>query len=272
MGILPKESRFVLEEEGNNNKTTAEGVEGNNEGVWMDGEEYPPSEIRYNGEGKKIRCMNWEHVEDSFEVNNRNISKVRRKIRNTISQSKKKDKPINLSRTDHPQFRALNLRHKSGVHSQPGANRRKKRESSVLAAAVHPTPKRDSVPRHWWENRSTTAFSDDQRRLIDDLTGPDGAIDGKLRGLVFPILRARRHLAANILLKYAQVGCPVSVGHGWTPYEMEAAVTKGFHSSTLEDYAISQIRVEAQEKAAQGFAPIVRWDNIKTEPTQREKR
>ena len=47
---------------------------------------------------------------------------------------------------------------------------------------------------------------------------------------------------------------------------MEAAVTKGFHSSTLEDYAISQIRVEAQEKAAQGFATIVRWDDIKQNP------
>ena len=53
------------------------------------------------------------------------------------------------------------------------------------------------------------------------------------------------------------------VGRDWTPDEMEAEVTKGPHSLTLEDDAISQIQVEAWEKAAQGFETIMRWDNIK---------
>ena len=47
---------------------------------------------------------------------------------------------------------------------------------------------------------------------------------------------------------------------------MEAVVTKGPHSSALENYAISTIQVEAWEKTAQGFATIVKWDNIKQNP------
>ena len=47
---------------------------------------------------------------------------------------------------------------------------------------------------------------------------------------------------------------------------MEAAVTKGPHSSALEDDTISQIQVEARGKAAQVFATIVRWDDIKQNP------
>ena len=37
-GIIPKESWVVLEEEDDNNETMAGGVEGEYEGVWMDGE------------------------------------------------------------------------------------------------------------------------------------------------------------------------------------------------------------------------------------------
>ena len=54
----------------------------------MDVEDDPPDDLRYNEEGKKNRFMNWEHVEDSFEANNHNISKVRIEKGNTIVQSK----------------------------------------------------------------------------------------------------------------------------------------------------------------------------------------
>ena len=104
--------------------------------------------------------MNQEHAEDSFEANNRNISKVRIEIRNTIVKLKTQAKPINLSRTTHPHFRALNLRHQSDVHSRSGENRRKKRELSALAVAVQPTKKWYSVPQHWWKNRSATSLDD----------------------------------------------------------------------------------------------------------------
>ena len=68
------------------------------------------------------------------------------------------------------------------------------------------------------------------------------------------------------MLQYAWVGFPVSVGRDWTPDEMKSSVTKGPHPSALEDYAISQIQVEAWEKAAQGFSTTVRWDDIKHNP------
>ena len=148
MVILPKESRLVEEEEDNNDETMAEGVEGGDKCVWVGGDDNPPDCLRYIGEGKKNCCMNREHIEDIFEADNCNISKVRSKSRNTIVQSKTQAKPIDLSWTSHSQFRALYLRHDLGVHSRPGANRRKKRESSALAEAVQPTPKWDSFPRH----------------------------------------------------------------------------------------------------------------------------
>ena len=66
VGILSRESRVVSEEEGSNNDTMAEGEEGRDEVIWMDGKDDPPDDLRYNGEGKKNHYMNQEHVEDSF--------------------------------------------------------------------------------------------------------------------------------------------------------------------------------------------------------------
>ena len=47
---------------------------------------------------------------------------------------------------------------------------------------------------------------------------------------------------------------------------MEAAVTKGPHSSALEDDTISKIQVKVGGKFAQGFVTIVSWDDIKQNP------
>ena len=52
----------MSEEEDNNNETMSEGVEGDDEGVWVDGEDEPPDDLRYNGEGKKNHCKNQEHA------------------------------------------------------------------------------------------------------------------------------------------------------------------------------------------------------------------
>ena len=45
MGLLPKEIRVVLEEEDYNNDTMEEGEEGDNAGVWMNGEDDPPDDL-----------------------------------------------------------------------------------------------------------------------------------------------------------------------------------------------------------------------------------
>ena len=86
MGILPKEIRVVSKEEDDNDETISEGEEGDDEGVWMDGGNEKPDDLRYNGEGKKNRCINREHAEDSFEAINCNTRKVRSKTRNTIGK------------------------------------------------------------------------------------------------------------------------------------------------------------------------------------------
>ena len=85
----------MSEEEDKNNGTMVEWEEGYDGGVWMDGEDDPPDDLRYNGEGKKNHYMNQEHVEDSFEVNNRNISKVRSKSRNKLCSRKHRPSLLN---------------------------------------------------------------------------------------------------------------------------------------------------------------------------------
>ena len=106
-----------MEEEYNNGETMAEGGEGGDEGVWMDGEDDPPDDLRKNGEVKKNRCITREHAEDIFEASNRNTSNVRSEICDTIAQSTTQAKPIDLSQTAHMQFRALNLIQQSDMHS-----------------------------------------------------------------------------------------------------------------------------------------------------------
>ena len=49
MGIMPKESLLVSEEEDNKKYTMIEGYEGVDEGVWIDGEDEPPDDLKYNG-------------------------------------------------------------------------------------------------------------------------------------------------------------------------------------------------------------------------------
>ena len=49
--ILPKECRVVFEEEDDKDENMAAGEEGGDEGVWMDEEDEPPDDLRYNGEG-----------------------------------------------------------------------------------------------------------------------------------------------------------------------------------------------------------------------------
>ena len=48
---------MVSEEEDENDETMEEGGEGDNEGIWMDGEDDPPDDLRYNEKCKKNRCI-----------------------------------------------------------------------------------------------------------------------------------------------------------------------------------------------------------------------
>ena len=54
----------MSEEEDGNDETMSKREEYYDEGVCMDEEDEPPYELRYNGEGKKIRCNSQEYEED----------------------------------------------------------------------------------------------------------------------------------------------------------------------------------------------------------------
>ena len=49
MGILPKESQVVSEEEDKKNKTIAEREEADDVSLWMYGEDEPSDDLRYKG-------------------------------------------------------------------------------------------------------------------------------------------------------------------------------------------------------------------------------
>ena len=62
--------------------------------VWMDREDEPPDDTRYNGEGKKNCCNTREHAEDSFEASNCNTRKFISKTHNKNAHSTTQAKPI----------------------------------------------------------------------------------------------------------------------------------------------------------------------------------
>lgn len=81
-----------------------------------------------------------------------------------------------------------------------------------------------------------------------------------------PTGAALSHPAADLLLKYATRGCPADCGDDWTLEQMEAAIQRGPHPSAYNEGAAEQLRQETAEKVAQGFAKVVRWSEIKTNP------
>jgi hypothetical protein len=122
-------------------------------------------------------------------------------------------------------------------------------------------------PRHWLEVPANSLKYKEEvekrRALAEELMGEAAQRPVKIRGLMCPRLRALEHPAASLLKEYASQGCPVDVGRNWTLEELETAVEKGPHSSSLEPDAIEQIQMEAKEKVKQGFSKIYTWEWLK---------
>ena len=55
-------------------------------------------------------------------------------------------------------------------------------------------------------------------------------------------------------------------GRDWTRDEMEAAVARGPHESSLTEEALQHFAAEVWEKVATGQAKVVSWDDIKENP------
>lgn len=78
---------------------------------------------------------------------------------------------------------------------------------------------------------------------------------------------ALNHPAAPLLLELATtIGCVTDVGENWTLELIKAAIRRGAHPSALSPEAATQLRDETLEKANQGYARLVLWDDIKHNP------
>lgn len=82
-------------------------------------------------------------------------------------------------------------------------------------------------------------------------------------GQMCPSNAALDHPARNILLQYAQEGCPVETGEPWTREMIEAAVMRGPHVSAMVPEAMNQLQLEVAEKEKNDQVRVVNWDDIK---------
>jgi hypothetical protein len=104
-----------------------------------------------------------------------------------------------------------------------------------------------------------------------NLTEQQSKYQQQFRGLMAPSGPALTHPAAPLLLELSTLGCASEMGDDWTMEKIEAAIAKGAHPSAMEPEAASQLREETLEKISQGYARLVRWDDIKNNPPKNLK-
>jgi hypothetical protein len=91
------------------------------------------------------------------------------------------------------------------------------------------------------------------------------------KGLMAPSNEALLHPPAPLLMELATLGCKADVGEAWTMDMLETAINKGAHPSSLQPDAAGQLRAETLEKVDQGYAQLVPWDDIKSNPPKNLK-
>ena len=83
-------------------------------------------------------------------------------------------------------------------------------------------------------------------------------ISGKYNGLIWPRGNTLLHSAVPMLLDYAKLGCPVDCGENWSKVELQAAVEKTPHISSLLPDSAPQLYLQIMKEAKQGFCLIVK--------------
>jgi len=73
------------------------------------------------------------------------------------------------------------------------------------------------------------------------------------------------HNAIPLLEGYANDGCPVQCGPPWSRDTVELLLKRGPHRSALKRKAIIQLRAETEEKINNGYARVVKWEDIKND-------
>jgi len=86
-----------------------------------------------------------------------------------------------------------------------------------------------------------------------------------------PAPSMKHHPAFDMLLDYASAGCPVDCRPDWSREHIMAAIAHGPHLSAKNPAAAASIRAELLEKVAQGYACIIKWDDIKDNPPPKLK-
>lgn len=99
--------------------------------------------------------------------------------------------------------------------------------------------------------------------IPNDVQGIREDIGKKNVSLMRPSGPALDHPACDMLLDYAENGCPVDCGENWSREHIEAALLRGPHISAKSTEAITVLREETAGKVAAGFARVVRYGDIR---------
>ena len=120
------------------------------------------------------------------------------------------------------------------------------------------------------------------RRQAAQLVQPDRTIWTTSSGTVFlsqdrparptdkkqmhPSRLTATHLAGPFLEEWSAFSCPTMTGAPWTVLQMEQAIARGPHKSTLMAPALAHFAAEVREKVSAGQAHLVPWADIKDNP------
>ena len=91
------------------------------------------------------------------------------------------------------------------------------------------------------------------------------------RGGMCPTSSTLEYLTTEVLLGYATGGCPTNTGSPWLMDQIQAAIDKVPHASTIDPDVMAQLHDEVCSKAKKGQYRVVNWDNIKKCPLKNLK-
>jgi len=123
-----------------------------------------------------------------------------------------------------------------------------------------------------WQDPVITPPQQKQTQTMDHTATPDAynTVQSKyqktFQGRMRPHPSVCHHPAYPTLLEYATNGCPVDCGESWTIDMLTAAIARGNHASANAPDAARCLREEAMEKVHQGYARIVKWEDIAQDP------
>jgi len=168
------------------------------------------------------------------------------------------EKQINIRKTERKSEKRKNIHMEKQKESEaPG-------DGTVEAGPQlsKPTEKQGQTP----ETKQSDSCDSNNRETQENFNPAQSKYKPLFRGRMRPDPSIQHHPAYPILFEYATNGCPVDCGESWSREHLEAAVSRGPHTSATSKEAATCLRQEALEKVAQGEAEIFKWDDIKDAP------